>query len=327
MSSERLRDWDTFKHELTTLCMTGDLSTGSGSRHREMHSMQNYPHEVDGASYGAQYVDQVGPKGGGGDGRSGGKAGTGRQPTKKAVECYTCGWQGHISTQCPKNPKNADKDKTCGFCKRRGHIAKQGIKKKGQKGAKSGGKGGVHEVDEDPTLPKEPLPEEATQEVGEADCLDAAGDLGGLYICGLCCEDGVDEFVSCCSDSDDSAIDTIDDKPQETVQLALDTGSVVTVIRRDQAPQFPLDTSSAARGGAYRSASKHLIHMDGVRRLETQDGRILRTKVGDVSRNLMAACDLLDTGHRVTLDSVVATQCTRRLAERPTFSALGSHVL
>ena len=120
--------------------------------------------------------------------------------------------------------------------------------------------------------------------MGEADCLDAAGDLGGLYICGLCCEEGVEEYFSCCSNSDDSAIDTIDDKPQETVQLALDTGSVVTVIRRDQAPQFPLDTSSAARGGAYRSASKHLIHMDGVRRLETQDGRILRTKVGDVSR-------------------------------------------
>ena len=45
------------------------------------------------------------------------------------------------------------------------------------------------------------------------------------------------------------------------------------------------------------------IRILSARRLETIDGRILRTKVGDVSRNLMAACDLLDAGHRVTLDN------------------------
>ena len=77
----------------------------------------------------------------------------------------------------------------------------------------------------------------------------------------------------------------------------------MTVIRRAEATQFPLDTSAKAKGHVYRSASKHAIYMDGSRRLETQDGRILRTKVGDVSRNLMAACDMLDAGHRVNLDN------------------------
>ena len=79
-------------------------------------------------------------------------------------------------------------------------------------------------------------------------------------------EDGCHSNACC-------AVETLDLKPQETIQLALDPGSVATVIKRNEAPQFPLD------------------------------GRILRAKVGDVSRNLIASCDMFDAGHRVVLDN------------------------
>ena len=61
MSSERLRDWDTFKRELTTLCIKGDLIPGGGGRNRDLHSVQDLPREGEGAGYGAQYVNHVGP--------------------------------------------------------------------------------------------------------------------------------------------------------------------------------------------------------------------------------------------------------------------------
>ena len=81
--------------------------------------------------------------------------------------------------------------------------------------------------------------------------------------------------------------------------MALDTGSEVTVIKPGEAKQFPLDTTVRK---SYRSASKHPIVMDGTKEVETADG-ILRCAVGDVSRNLLSAFDLLETKHRVILDS------------------------
>ena len=304
MSSERLRNWDTFKHEMTTLCMTGDLlSTRSGGG---MHSLQGHSPE-EGAGYGAQYVDQVGPKGGG---RLGNQTNQHKQPKGggKKFECFTCGWEGHSSAQCPKNPKNTDKDKICDTCKKRGHTSKNCWKnrsaKGGGRGGKARGKGGVNEVDCDPTeVWDDDGPAEQQQEgepENECGAFDASVDLGGLFVCGL---DQNEVQEGCCHTRSCCAVEHLDLKPKGTIQLALDTGSVVTVIKRGEAPQFPLDSSPAARGHTYRSASKHEIHMDGSRQLETVDGRILRTKVGDVSRNLMAACDLLDTGHRVTLDN------------------------
>ena len=85
----------------------------------------------------------------------------------------------------------------------------------------------------------------------------------------------------------------------EKVSFVFDTGSAVTVVTPDCGTQYPLRKGD---GNTYKSASKHKINMKEARHLETSDNRILRSQVGEVSRSLLAAHDLLATGHQVVLD-------------------------
>ena len=76
LSTERLKNWDTFKHELTTLCVAGSIGVSG------MHSMLN--------GYSPPYIDAVGPKGAGKQCRRSDNAADKEGP----VECFTYGYGG-----------------------------------------------------------------------------------------------------------------------------------------------------------------------------------------------------------------------------------------
>ena len=87
----------------------------------------------------------------------------------------------------------------------------------------------------------------------------------------------------------------------------MDTCAAITMMRRADCSDYPvLATPSSRRGVWFRAANNGKIQDEGSRILCVGGNdclRQLRTKVGSISRNLLAAQDLLDMGHAIWLDN------------------------
>ena len=89
----------------------------------------------------------------------------------------------------------------------------------------------------------------------------------------------------------------------EPIVLGVDSGSAVTIIRSDQAADYPTEKND--RSVSYKSACGSTISDEGSKKvlLKTPAGlRGLRTRVGSVTKPLLAVCDLVDNAHRVIFE-------------------------
>ena len=157
---------------------------------------------------------------------------------------------------------------------------------------------------------------QAEQENGDQE-LQAEADLGGLHASPVF--DDIDETdylkglyltslekVSDCECTGCLELNALSGV-QDTVTFGIDSGAALTMMRKQECQQFRITpTAESSRGEECRAASGHHIRFEGGRRLMIagDDGkpRILRTHVGNITKNLMAASDLVDSGHKIVLD-------------------------
>ena len=89
----------------------------------------------------------------------------------------------------------------------------------------------------------------------------------------------------------------------EKVTYGIDSCAAVTISKPDVAADYPLRKDTR---NTYRTANGSTVTDDGSRHIFVKNGGhalgCLRTRVGQVSRNLMAVVDLVDTGHRVVFE-------------------------
>ena len=91
----------------------------------------------------------------------------------------------------------------------------------------------------------------------------------------------------------------------EKLRMGVGSGSAVTIIGRDTAVDYPLLEGLA--GHVYTAANGESIYDEGKREVCVQEAggqmKILRTRVGDVRKGLLAVAGLIDTGHEVIFDA------------------------
>jgi len=106
-----------------------------------------------------------------------------------------------------------------------------------------------------------------------------------------------------------------------TLQLGVDSGASVTVIKEDECVDYPIDTS---KRNTYRSACKQQLQTLGLRTLKTRKGKFLRAEVGPVSKNLLCVAELCDSGHRVVFDNYEGNYAVhKKKNERMDFVRMG----
>ena len=90
----------------------------------------------------------------------------------------------------------------------------------------------------------------------------------------------------------------------ETVRFGVDSGAAVTIMRSDECLDYPILADGTtvkyktANGGAVPDEGRRVLVVD------TDNGpRVLRTRVGAVTKNLLSVADLVDANRTVVFDA------------------------
>ena len=89
-----------------------------------------------------------------------------------------------------------------------------------------------------------------------------------------------------------------------SLRFGVDSGAAVTIMRKTECVDYPVDGSGSPVH--YTCADGGRISDMGQRTLaiQTDEGvRLMRTRDGDISKNLLSVSSLVDTGHRVVFDA------------------------
>jgi hypothetical protein len=266
MNAERLKTWSDFREELVNVRRAQAAAMSGGT---------------------PMDIGLLGKGGKGGKGKKG--------KGDRGDVCHTCGKTGHYAKDCwyrtagPKGShgkdgkghggpgkgkgkgkgdgkKGGDKTKEhvkCHRCGKFGHYANKCPEKSRQAGA-------VEDPNSGPPVPG----------------------LDGMCLSSVCLDlDGVE------------AIDSLG----ERVTLGIDSGAAVTIVPRGVCTDYPLQPNDRSKvHGGYRAANGQMILDEGSRMLFYKDGsdtRVIRARVGDVSKGLISVSEMIDCGHRVVFDS------------------------
>ena len=92
----------------------------------------------------------------------------------------------------------------------------------------------------------------------------------------------------------------VEEQSIERVRFGVDSGAACTVVKPTAASDYPVARIEPMK--RLRAANGEIIKDLGNRHLKVRTGRksrVLRTTVAPVAKNLLAVCQLVDTGHDV----------------------------
>ena len=314
MNAERLIDWDTFKSEIisirraqatagTTVSMdvgSAGKGPGSGKGNKWCNVCRKATHNTSDCWNKASVTSPKGGgkgKGDGGKGKGKGSKGKGKgkgSKNSKNVDCWKCGKTGHFASECRSTAHGVE-----------GHdyddYEERWTTAEWENWQSEHASGHTGEPQAEPSAAPSP---------------DSAGSLGieGLWMCGVTCVStkipradlsavGVPTSVgrsncSCCHNVSDT---------RETLTLGVDSGSVVTIIPRHCASDYPVEANYASTHGyCYTAADNGLIYDDGTRNILAEvngSKRGFRCHVADVSKGLISVANMIDNDHDVVFSS------------------------
>ena len=101
--------------------------------------------------------------------------------------------------------------------------------------------------------------------------------------------------------------------------MGVDSGSAVTIIRKDQATDYPTERNNRAM--SYKSACGTTIRDEGSKRVMLKTNGVLRglrTRVGPVTKPLLVVSDLVDNSHRVIFEKDASGKDISRIENKET---------
>ena len=224
--------------------------------------------------------NQGGPKGGGKSNWSGGKTNWsggkanwsgGKGKGEETRECYNCGEKGHLSKNCPKGRgKSANSVEDHNFGGGKGDGAYEQWKK--------------NNWEPQPACIVDYKYEKTANDVGTITRSDNK-DVENRDIDTICIIDGWRKLT-----------------------LAVDSGAVDHVIKKDEVPFIPIVETEASKAGmCYTAANGSDIRNYGQKRMsgvnESWEPAGITAQVADVHRNLGSVIRMMEAGNRVVFDS------------------------